>query len=57
MPPCGGNPALSDLEIARAVAYKADAGGAKFTPPDAPSAATAKPAAGGAATAAAPVAK
>lgn len=36
MPPRGGNPDLSDLEIARAVAYMADAGGAKFTPPAAP---------------------
>ncbi len=38
MPPRGGNPNLSDLEIARAVAYMADAGGAKFTPPAAPAA-------------------
>ena len=38
MPPRGGNPDLSDIEIARAVAYMADAGGAKFTPPAAPAA-------------------
>lgn len=36
MPPRGGNPDLTDLEIERAVAYMADAGGAKFTPPAAP---------------------
>ncbi|BBP02767.1 hypothetical protein TPL01_01990 [Sulfuriferula plumbiphila] len=48
MPPRGGNPDLSDIEIARAVAYMADAAGAKFTPPAAPAAGTApaaKPAA------------
>ncbi|MDA8328781.1 MAG: c-type cytochrome [Betaproteobacteria bacterium] len=47
MPARGGNPDLSDLEIARAVAYMANAGGANFTPPAAPSApaATATPAA------------
>ncbi len=39
MPARGGNPDLSDLEIERAVAYMADAGGAKFTPPAAPAAA------------------
>ncbi|MHB1678627.1 MAG: c-type cytochrome [Sulfuriferula sp.] len=55
MPPRGGNPDLSNLEIARAVAYMADAGGAKFTPPDAPPAAT--PVAAGAAAATAPAAK
>ena len=49
MPPRGGNPDLSDLEIARAVAYMADAGGANFTPP------AAMPAAG--TPAAAPAAK
>ncbi|WP_413438197.1 c-type cytochrome [Sulfuriferula sp. GW1] len=41
MPPRGGNPDLSDIEIARAVAYMADAAGAKFTPPEAPAAAPA----------------
>lgn len=46
MPARGGNPDLSDIEIARAVAYMADAAGAKFTPPAAPAAApTAAPAA------------
>ena len=54
MPPRGGNPDLSNLEIARAVAYMADAGGAKFTPPDAPPAASATPAAGAAPAAATP---
>ncbi|GBL47451.1 cytochrome c5 [Sulfuriferula multivorans] len=41
MPPRGGNPDLSDIEIARAVAYMADDAGAKFTPPEAPAAAPA----------------
>lgn len=59
MPPRGGNPDLSNLEIARAVAYMADAGGAKFTPPDAPAtpASAATPVAAGAIAAPAPVAK
>ena len=48
MPARGGNPDLSDIEIARAVAYMADDAGAKFTPPEAPAAA---PAAAGAAPA------
>ncbi|MHB1174633.1 MAG: c-type cytochrome [Sulfuriferula sp.] len=62
MPPRGGNPDLSDIEIARAVAYMADDAGAKFTPPEgaapAPGAAPgAAPApAAGAAPAAAPAA-
>ncbi len=43
MPARGGNPDLTDLEIARAVAYMADAGGAKFTPPAAAPAAAAAP--------------
>lgn len=34
MPPRGGNPDLSDLEIARAIVYMADQGGAKFDAPD-----------------------
>ena len=49
MPPRGGNPDLSDTELARAVAYMADAAGAHFTPkePPAPAApAPAKPASG-----------
>lgn len=33
MPPKGGNPALSDLEVARAVIFMANAGGGKFTEP------------------------
>ena len=52
MPPRGGNPDLTDVEIARAVAYMANAGGAKFTPPE--GAAPAAPAAGAAPAAAAP---
>ncbi len=59
MPARGGNPDLTDLEIMRAVAYMADAGGAKFTPPAAPAPAAPAAAAPGAdpaaaATAAAP---
>jgi len=48
MPAKGGNPDLDDVEVARAVAYMANQGGAKFKEPEAP-AATAAPA-----TAAAP---
>lgn len=33
MPPRGGNPNLSDVEVARAVAYMANQGGANFTEP------------------------
>jgi cytochrome c5 len=33
MPPKGGNPALSDEEIGKAVAFMADEAGAKFVPP------------------------
>ncbi len=33
MPAKGGNPGLSDQEVARAVAYMANQGGAKFTEP------------------------
>lgn len=50
MPPRGGNPDLSDIEIARAVAYMANDAGAKFVPPEpvaAPAAAGATPAAPG----------
>jgi cytochrome c5 len=50
MPPRGGDSDLSDTEIARAVAYMADAGGANFKAPEPPAAAAApagaKPAAG-----------
>lgn len=44
MPPRGGNPDLSDLEVARAVAYMANSAGASFKEP----AAEAAPAAAGA---------
>ncbi len=56
MPAKGGNPALVDAEIYNAVAYMANAGGAKFTPPaakDAPAASavsTAEPVAAAAVT-------
>lgn len=33
MPPKGGNPDLSDLEVARAVVFMANAGGGKFAEP------------------------
>ena len=33
MPPRGGEPSLSDLEVRRAVAYLANAGGAKWAEP------------------------
>ena len=46
MPPRGGDGDLSDTEVARAVAYMADAAGAKFKAPEA--AAPAAPAAAGA---------
>ena len=36
MPPRGGNPELSDVEVARAVAYMANQSGAKFSEPAAP---------------------
>jgi cytochrome c5 len=57
MPPRGGNPELSDVEVARAVAYMANQSGGKFTEPAAPAAAPAQaaaPGAGPAAVAAAP---
>jgi cytochrome c5 len=38
MPPRGGNPDLSDLEVTRAVAYLANAAGANFKEPAAPAA-------------------
>lgn len=38
MPPRGGDSDLSDTEVARAVAYMANAGGAKFKEPAAPAA-------------------
>jgi cytochrome c5 len=51
MPPRGGNPNLSDLEVTRAVVYMANASGANFKEPEAPKA-DAKPAAAAAAPAA-----
>jgi cytochrome c5 len=60
MPPRGGNPELTDIEVARAVAYLANQSGAKFAEPAAPkeapaqTAAAATPAAPTAATAAKP---
>lgn len=41
MPPRGGNPDLSDLEVTRAVAYMANAAGANFKEPAAPAPAAA----------------
>ncbi|MCL4802123.1 MAG: c-type cytochrome, partial [Burkholderiales bacterium] len=41
MPPRGGNPNLSDLEVTRAVVYMANAAGANFKEPAAPAAAAA----------------
>ena len=51
MPPRGGNPDLSDIEVARAVAYMANQSGASFKEPEA------KPAAAGAMSEKAPAAK
>lgn len=45
MPPRGGNPDLSDLEIARTVAYMANSAGAKFKAPEPAAAAPATAAA------------
>lgn len=47
MPARGGNPDLSDIEIARAVAYMANAAGASFKEPEAAPPAAAGAAAGG----------
>jgi cytochrome c5 len=61
MPAKGGNPDLDDVEVARAVAYMANQGGAKFKEPEAPAAkaapATAAAPAGAANPAPAPVAQ
>lgn len=38
MPPRGGSPDLSDIEVERAIVYMANAAGAKFTEPAAPAA-------------------
>jgi cytochrome c5 len=54
MPAKGGNPDLDDLEVARAVVYMVNQGGAKFKEPEAPAAAA--PAAATAAAPAAPAA-
>lgn len=54
MPAKGGNPDLDDFEVARAVAYMANASGASFKEPEAP--APAAPAATADASAAAPAA-
>jgi cytochrome c5 len=56
MPPRGGNPDLSDVEVGRAVAYMANQSGAKFTEPAAPAAPAAPAQAAGAAPAPAPAA-
>ena len=52
MPPKGGNPDLSDIEVARAVAVMGNKSGGKFTEPEAPAAAPNAVAAGGAPAAA-----
>jgi cytochrome c5 len=44
MPAKGGNPDLDDIEVARAVAYMGNKGGAKFKEPEAPATAAAAPA-------------
>jgi cytochrome c5 len=54
MPPKGGNPALSDSEVERAVVYLANAAGADFKAPAAPAPEPAKAAAAPAAPATAP---
>ncbi|MHB1084981.1 MAG: c-type cytochrome [Thiobacillus sp.] len=47
MPPRGGDGDLSDIEVARAVAYMANSGGASFKAPDATAPAAATPAVAG----------
>ena len=56
MPPRGGNPDLTDTELARAVAYMANQAGANFKEPESKPAPAAKPAVTAAAPAAAPAA-
>ena len=51
MPPKGGNPDLDDIEVARAVAFMANASGAGFKEPAAPAAAAAASAASASAAA------
>lgn len=53
MPPRGGSPDLSDIEVARAVAYMGNSAGASFKEPAAEAATAPAPAAGTAATPAA----
>lgn len=53
MPAKGGNPDLDDIEVARAVAYMGNNGGAKFKEPEAPAAPAAAAAPADAATPAA----
>jgi cytochrome c5 len=58
MPPRGGNPSLSDIEVTRAVAFMANEAGANFKePPAKPAAAKPKAEAPAAAAATAPAAK
>jgi cytochrome c5 len=57
MPPRGGDGDLSDIEVARAVAYMADAAGAKFKAPDPAPAAAPAAAAGKGEAAKAPAAQ
>lgn len=58
MPPRGGDDDLSDIEVARAVAYMANSAGAKFKEPEAPApAAPAAPATAAAIAPAAPAAE
>ena len=56
MPAKGGNPALDDFEIARAVVYMANSAGGKFAEPAEPKPAEAAPAAAAPAAAPAPMA-
>jgi cytochrome c5 len=56
MPAKGGNPDLDDVEVARAVVYMANQGGAKFKEPAAPAAAATAATTASAAAAAAPAA-
>jgi cytochrome c5 len=51
MPAKGGNPDLDDIEVARAVVYMANQGGAKFKEPEAPASTSASAANAAAATA------
>jgi cytochrome c5 len=57
MPAKGGNPDLDDVEVARALVYMANQGGAKFKEPEVPAAAPAAAPAGNAAAMTAPAEK